>query len=186
MRIVAIGGQPGVGKSTFVQRLTAQWSALARKRYGLLDFVEYDPPVSVLGVYPPGQVFGGTDRLSMAVQPDAQRYVTASADALDEVRVLFEGDRLFNTSFLDHCRAVSDLTVVELFASMEVLAFRRVSRSTAVGATQDAQWLAGRATKVTNVLRWAEAYRVDRRRFAVNTDAEMNEAVLAVQRVLGV
>ena len=93
-KLIAVGGSPGTGKTT-----------LFRKYMENKDFQPLEPAklitamynterdLYILGKYEEGEVFAGTDRLSMAVQPAMQEWI-----ASHNCNVLFEGDRIFNQS----------------------------------------------------------------------------------------
>jgi hypothetical protein len=140
-------GEPGVGKSTAVN------GALAG-----LDFARMDLPFQhhwltagastrLLGAYLGRRdgLFQGTDGLSLSVQPRVLDWLRQYPTGW----VIAEGDRLANTSFF---RAVEDigwtLHVVALVASDCTLDVRRAER----GTHQNPTWLAGRRTKVRNLI----------------------------------
>ena len=107
----------------------------------------YNPDLDlyVLGKYEDGEVFAGTDRLSMAVQPAVQEWI-----ASHNCNVLFEGDRIFNQSFLEFAMSLpdTDLQIVFLSAPKTVLEQRYKDR----GSDQSEQFLRGRETKYNNLL----------------------------------
>lgn len=156
-KIIAIGGPPGSGKSTLMKHLMNK--IVMNNTYYDKDRVSdiwffYDDVklvtyykncknIYILGHYPEGEVFGGTDKLSMAVQPEAVKFIDSLPD--DSV-VLFEGDRLFNNSFLDYCSKF-DLKIIILNTSKEEKQRRYKER----GSTQNEKWLQGRETKVNTI-----------------------------------
>jgi ribose 1,5-bisphosphokinase PhnN len=99
----------------------------------------------ILGKYEPNETFAGTDRLSMAVQPPMQEWI-----ASHNCNVLFEGDRIFNQSFLEFAMGLpdTDLQIVYLKAPKEMLEQRYKDR----GSDQSEQFLRGRETKYSNLL----------------------------------
>jgi hypothetical protein len=99
----------------------------------------------VLGKYEEGETFAGTDRLSMAVQPIAQEFVSECTS-----NILFEGDRIFNQSFLEFAMGLPEveLDVVFLKVPKDILEQRYVDR----GSDQSETFLKGRATKYSNLL----------------------------------
>ena len=145
-KLIAVGGVPGTGKTT-----------LFRKFMEGKDFQPVEPAklvsamyckeldLYVLGKYEEGEVFAGTDRLSMAVQPAVTEWI-----ASHNCNVLFEGDRIFNQSFLEFAMALpdTDLQIVFLSAPQTVLEQRYQDR----GSDQSEQFLRGRATKYSNLL----------------------------------
>jgi hypothetical protein len=99
----------------------------------------------ILGKYEDGETFAGTDRLSMAVQPIAQEFVKETTS-----NILFEGDRIFNQSFLEFVMNTQgvDLQVVYLKVPDSTLKERYIER----GSDQSETFLKGRATKYSNLL----------------------------------
>jgi broad-specificity NMP kinase len=145
-KLIAVGGSPGTGKTT-----------LFRKYMESKDFQPLEPAklitamynterdLYILGKYEEGEVFAGTDRLSMAVQPAMQEWI-----ASHNCNVLFEGDRIFNQSFLEFAMGLPDteLHIVFLNAPKAVLEQRYQDR----GSDQSEQFLRGRETKYSNLL----------------------------------
>jgi broad-specificity NMP kinase len=145
-KIVAVGGRPGTGKTTLFRKFMEQleWEkveplkmmpALYNKQHNLY----------ILGKYEEGELFAGTDKMSMAVQPVVQEFVKNT-----DANILFEGDRIFNQSFLEFCmdnREV-DLNIVYIEVPEALLEQRYKDR----GSDQSEQFLRGRATKYNNLL----------------------------------
>lgn len=145
-KIIAVGGRPGTGKTT-----------LFRKYMESKDFTPIEPAklvsanyntdrdLYILGKYEEGEVFAGTDRLSMAVQPALQEWI-----ASHNCNVLFEGDRVFNQSFLEFCMELPDTELIVLYlkAPEDTLKERYTDR----GSDQSEQFLRGRETKYNNLL----------------------------------
>lgn len=145
-KIVAVGGQPGTGKTTLFRKFmeSYEWEKVEpKKMLPALYCKELD--LYVLGKYEDGEVFAGTDRLSMAVQPVAQEFVTETTS-----NILFEGDRIFNQSFLEFSMELKDvdLQVVYLKVPNDTLKQRYADR----GSDQSETFLKGRATKYNNLL----------------------------------
>ena len=91
-KLIAIGGSPGTGKTTLMRKfmegktwIECQPAKLVTAMYN----EELD--LYILGKYAEGETFAGTDRLSMAVQPEVQAWIQTH-----NCNVLFEGDRIFN------------------------------------------------------------------------------------------
>lgn len=144
-RIVAIGGVPGTGKTTLVREYMKgkDWVSVEPEKT-LSGLYNKETDTYVLGKYEDGEVFAGTDRLSMAVQPAAQKFIKETKS-----NVLFEGDRLFNQSFLEFCYDLPnvDLTILLLEAPETLLKQRYQDR----GSNQSDKFLQGRATKYNNI-----------------------------------
>jgi broad-specificity NMP kinase len=145
-KLVAVGGSPGTGKTTLFRKFMEgkTWEKVEpKKMLPAMYCKELD--LYVLGKYEDGETFAGTDRLSMAVQPIAQEFVSEC-----QSNILFEGDRIFNQSFLEFAMALpnTDLQVVFLKAPKTVLEARYKDR----GSDQSEQFLKGRETKYSNLL----------------------------------
>ena len=145
-KIIAVGGQPGTGKTTLFRKFMEahEWERVEpKKMLPALYCKALD--LYILGKYEDGETFAGTDRLSMAVQPVAQEFVKETTS-----NILFEGDRIFNQSFLEFSMDLEniDLQVIYLKVPDAILRQRYVDR----GSDQSETFLKGRATKYSNIL----------------------------------
>lgn len=145
-KLIAVGGSPGTGKTTLFRKFMEShtWEKVEpKKMLPALYCKELD--LYVLGKYEDGETFAGTDRLSMAVQPVATEFVKETTS-----NVLFEGDRIFNQSFLEMCMDLKDvdLQVVFLKVPKDMLEQRYKDR----GSDQSETFLKGRETKYSNLL----------------------------------
>ena len=143
MKLIGVVGEPATGKTTLVravlQRLGDDYTHF---KYRLVYGRQYPNGLFVLGIYPEGETFGGTDRLSMAVQPDAIRFLKKVPD---HAIVLFEGDRLTRGGFL---RAAGDgLCLFVLEASRDEKGRRHQERAD----TQAATFHRSRATLIERI-----------------------------------
>ena len=145
-KIIAVGGQPGTGKTTLFRKYMEGKDWIVGEPAKLVS-ASYNPDrdLYILGKYEEGETFAGTDRLSMAVQPPLQEWI-----ASHNCNILFEGDRVFNQSFLEFCMGLpnTELQVVYLKAPKELLEQRYKER----GSDQSEQFLRGRETKYSNLL----------------------------------
>lgn len=148
IKVIGWGGEPATGKSTIMKRLMATYpNAPVPMKFQKVKYLEYafTGPI-ILGRYDEGEAFGGTDRLPMNVQPDAEVFLVMHKDSSSTL--LFEGDRLFNAKFI---RFIKNLGVpCHFFAVIsreDVIAQRHAERD-----QQNATWLAGRKTKVKNLI----------------------------------
>ena len=106
MRTIAILGYPGAGKSWAVYNFAKEFidgygvefndPAAVRKRIGLVDYHDFGKVV-VVGIYD-GTTFQGTDRLSMAVAPDFEKFYDVMNLTKKEF-IIAEGDRINNMTF---------------------------------------------------------------------------------------
>ena len=145
MKVIAIGGEPGSGKTTLMKMLISHYGVAPKyDAFKLVPYLQKDN-IYILGKYEENEVFSGTDRMSMAVQPEAIKFLaTLSNDSV----VLYEGDRLFTASFLEDCLEKYDLSIVYLSTDKEVRKERYKER----GSNQNETWLQGRETKISNIM----------------------------------
>lgn len=145
MKIIAIGGEPGSGKTSLIKEILAckPWKKLYNE-FKLVPYLQYEN-CYLLGKYDDGETFSGTDRMSMAVQPEAIKFLSSLPPS---AIVLYEGDRLFNVSFIEHCMNNYDCEIVYLETDRNIREERYKER----GSDQNKTWLQGRETKISNIL----------------------------------
>jgi hypothetical protein len=157
VRVIAMGGEPATGKTTLMFRLISMaddWQTVKPEK--LLDAM-YSKKLNlyILGKYVnDGNVFQGTDRLSMAVQPDATAFFSnlayeSNADG-HSVNVIFEGDRLFNGKMLDRLSELfpNDFKILILTVKDSTLDQRHIDRKD----DQDDKFKNSRKTKISNIM----------------------------------
>ena len=147
LKVIAMGGEPATGKTTLMFKLISMaddWKIVKPEK--LLDAMWSEKlRTYILGKYEnDGNVFQGTDRLSMAVQPDAVKFIQKQKD----VNVIFEGDRLFNQKFIDEIANVTeDFKILILETSHNEKERRHVDRND----DQDDKFKNSRKTKISNI-----------------------------------
>jgi len=144
-KLIAVGGQPGTGKTTLFRKFMEGKNWIECEPAKLITAMYNEElDLYILGKYQEGETFAGTDRLSMAVQPIATEFFKETAS-----NILFEGDRIFNQSFLEFAMGLSqtDLQIVMLTAPKTVLEQRYKDR----GSDQSDQFLKGRETKYSKI-----------------------------------
>lgn len=141
--VIGIIGAPGTGKTTLMKQWMERWD-WEYHRTGQLDhYVSGD--LVVLGVYPEGETFGGTDKLSMSIAPQVVEFLDNNQDKI----ILFEGDRLNSKKFFQEVLDKGwNLRIVALDVPKE----ERERRYEERGSEQDPTWLQGRISKVENVI----------------------------------
>jgi len=152
VRVIAMGGEPATGKTTLMFKLismTDDWQTVKPEK--LLDAM-YSKKLNlyILGKYVnDGNVFQGTDRLSMAVQPDAEKFFSDLWENGD-VNVIFEGDRLFNAKLLDKLAHTFPTTfkILILRVKDSTLDQRHIDRKD----DQDDKFKNSRKTKISNIM----------------------------------
>lgn len=156
MKITAIFGEPATGKTTLMRRFIEHIKLDAYDNH--LEEIEpeklviamhdADRNLFILGKYIDGETFAGTDRMSMAVQPNAEKFIKSLVQE-EDAKVFFEGDRLCNQSFLEFLISLNvDLAIIYVNASDEILHQRHIDR----GDTQSKKFLGGRETKCNRLL----------------------------------
>lgn len=146
MKVIAIGGEPGTGKSSLMKSLMAKLGAQTINNTEKLvpyTIIENSKNIIVLGRYDGEGYAQGTDRMSMACQPNVVSFLNNNKFDV----VLFEGDRLFNQSFLEHCNKYYDLSIFLLKTNDEIKTQRYEER----GSDQNETWLKGRKKKISNI-----------------------------------
>jgi len=149
--IIAIGGEPATGKSTLMKKWMSPYKWEDIKLTDLL-YGMYCKEINtiVLGkdYFDEENMFCGTDRLSMAVQPKAVEWFKESYNS-SENNIVFEGDRLFTASFLYEIVSQGhDIKCFYIKADKSILEDRHTSR----GDSQDEKFLNSRRTKYNNIL----------------------------------
>lgn len=157
MNFICIGGVPATGKTKLMYKVVKYL------RYNMVEgggmklgtiraeqFAKPEYQFFVLGEYD-GQIFAGTDRLSMDAQKHMPDFLAYIFQLRSKVVVLFEGDRLFNTkmiTLLNDVVGAENVAKVCLAVSEDTLRKRHNKR----GDSQSGSWLKGRATKIQNTV----------------------------------
>ena len=145
-KVLAIGGVPGTGKTSLIREFmkTREW--VVAKPVKLLDSHWCEKSnLMLFGKYEGDEVFAGTDKLSMGCQPEAIKYVQQS-----DTNILFEGDRLFTSSFLNILSETAgvELMILVLTCNNKLLKDRYEER----GSNQPEIFLKAKRTKISNIL----------------------------------
>lgn len=144
-KVLAVNGLPATGKSTLMKAFlkeSGSWKSVT-PAIGLKALYNKQLDCYILGEYVDGETFPGTDRLDMAIQPIALNFLTKTKS-----HVIFEGDRLFNFSFLEALDGIGvALQIFEIISSDEVLKARHKKRKD----TQPEKFIKARETKIRNI-----------------------------------
>ena len=142
-KLTIIGGMPVSGKTTIMNRIRKKLVACKQERHGVLRYEEYENHI-IFGIYA-GQMFDGTDKLSMAVMKDALDFLKHN-----KKDVLIEGDRLFTAKFI---QAVMDMGYdTNIIVCIVDSLLEVVKRYRKRGKMQDPKFLKGRHTKIVNIM----------------------------------
>ncbi len=139
-RVIALGGEPATGKTTIMKNVKSNYD-LKKFKYGkVYGECNIESKLYFIGVFD-GSTFEGTDRLSMAVQPDFIKFL----NYLQGGTVVFEGDRLFNQSLFD---LNFDITKIVIKASEKTIEERHKKRKD----NQSETFKKSKRTKISNIL----------------------------------
>jgi len=146
MRVItAIGGVPCSGKTHLVRQYLAMnkgWKPYAH--HSVPHLYNAFLGTYVLGIYDKKELFSGTDKLSFCVAPYAYEFIKRTKGNL-----IFEGDRLFSSSFLEALQSLPNTTLRILILSADEETLRH--RATTRGSDQSPAFLLGRKTKIENI-----------------------------------
>ena len=139
-RIIAIGGVPATGKSTLMKEIIKECMPLKTFKYKLVrGLYNIDKKIYIIGIYD-NSVFSGTDKLSMATQPDFIEFI----NKIPEYKIIFEGDRLFNQSLFNKV----ECEIIVLSVDKDIIEQRHHIRQD----SQSNQFKKAKDTKIKNIL----------------------------------
>ena len=141
-----IGGVPCSGKSTLTRNiLSVLGSAEFVEPMKLFPCQKHDD-VLVVGRYPEGETFGGTDRMSYGAIPKFRDFI--NQEAPKHKHIYADGDRFFRAKDIEWLVETHDATVYVLTVSAEEEKRRHIQRED----TQTEKWLAGRRSQISNIM----------------------------------
>jgi dephospho-CoA kinase len=138
-RILALGGKPATGKTTLLRDVINTYKPYIKFNFGLVRGMYFSKhSLYIIGIYDKS-VFSGTDKLSMAVQPDFIRFCSKITDG----KILFEGDRLFNQSLFN--KVDCDIIIIEVNENTEKLRHKKRNDN------QSQKFIKSKHTKIENI-----------------------------------
>jgi hypothetical protein len=173
-KVIAIGGEPATGKTYLVRALMPTIGPAHDFKYGLIQGTFHAcTGTYIVGKYKEGDVFAGTDKLSMSAQKDWPAFLEKCA--LERRNVIFEGDRLFIQKNLTS--NIVDVVPIFLIANHGVKLGRHLHRRD----SQTPVFLKGRQTKYERLLNdcvrpnvFAHENRLDTERILLFIKKELN------------
>lgn len=150
MKAVLLAGIPGTGKTTIAKKFIEMTGGF--DSYESIEPIQLvnciynaEKDITVVGKYDNSdEVFQGTDRLSMAVSPNFQKWVSEKKPQ----NLFIEGDRLVGNKTIDFLLEQGyQLEVLIIEASESIRKERYAQR----GSDQSEQFIKSKATKVSNI-----------------------------------
>ena len=145
--IIMIGGVPCSGKSTLMRNLLSELGPSVDVEPLPLFSCQKHGDVLVVGRYPEGEKFGGTDRLSYGTI-SLFRELILQEICQGRKHIILEGDRFFRAKDIEWLLANYDAKVFILMVSEQEINRRHMARQD----TQSEKWLKGRNTQISNIL----------------------------------
>ena len=143
--IIMIGGIPCSGKSTLMRNILSELGSAEFVEPMKLFKCQVHNDILVVGQYPEGETFGGTDRLSYGAIPKFRDFI--NQEAPKHKHIFLEGDRFFRAVDIEWLLSEHDAKVYILKVSPEVESERHTIR----GDEQSEKWLQTRRTLISNL-----------------------------------
>ena len=144
--ITIIGGVPCSGKSTLTRNILSEFGSAEFVEPMKLFPCEKRGDVLVVGRYPEGETFGGTDRISYGAIPKFRDFI--NQEAPKHKHIYADGDRFFRAKDIEWLIENHDAKVFVLTVSGEEENRRHIQRED----TQTEKWLAGRRSQISNIM----------------------------------
>ena len=144
--IILIGGVPCSGKSTLMRRLISRLEEPTLIEPKKLFKCQEHGDILVVGQYPEGETFGGTDKLSHGSIPHFRDFINEVNNTYKHV--IIEGDRYFRGVDIEWLMQNHEAKVYVLTVGLNEEHNRHAER----GDTQSEVWLKGRRTQINNIL----------------------------------
>lgn len=143
--IIMIGGIPCSGKSTLMKNLIKEMGSHENVEPMKLFPCQKHLDILVVGRYPIGETFGGTDRISYGAISKFRDFIEQEKPKYKHI--LVEGDRFFRASDIEWLLSEHDTKVYILKVSSDVEKQRHIKR----GDEQSEKWLQTRRTLINNL-----------------------------------
>ena len=143
--IIMIGGIPCSGKSTLMRSLIQEMGSHEDVEPMKLFPCQKHNDVLVVGRYPIGETFGGTDRISYGAISKFRDFI--NQEVPKHKHIILEGDRFCRAKDIEWLLSEHDAKVYILKVSPEVESERHTIR----GDEQSEKWLQTRRTLISNL-----------------------------------
>ena len=144
--ILMIGGVPCSGKSSLTRNILSELGSGEMLEPMKLFPCEKRGDVLVIGRYPDGETFGGTDRISYGAISKFRDFI--DQEAPKHPHIFLEGDRFFRAKDIEWLLDNHQAKVYILTVSAEEEKRRHIQRED----TQTEKWLAGRRSQISNIM----------------------------------
>ena len=141
-----IGGVPCSGKSSLTRNILSELGSAEYVEPMKLFPCEQHGNILVVGHYPKGESFGGTDRLSYGTISKFRDFI--DQEAPKHKHIFLEGDRFFRAKDIEWVLDNHDAKVYILTVSADEEKRRHIQRQD----TQTEKWLQGRRSQISNIL----------------------------------
>jgi len=144
--IIMIGGVPCSGKSTLTKKIISGLGSAEYVEPMKLFKCQVHNDILVVGQYPEGETFGGTDKLSYGTINKFREFINQEQPKYKHIIV--EGDRFFRSKDIEWLVETHDAKVFVLTVDSDEEYRRHKERND----TQSEAWLSGRRSQISNIL----------------------------------
>ena len=143
--IIMIGGVPCSGKSSLTRNILSELGSGEMLEPLSLFPCEKRGDVLIVGRYPEGETFGGTDRISYGAISKFRDFI--DQEAPKHKHIFLEGDRFFRAKDIEWLLDNHDARVYIITVNSEEEKRRHIERQD----TQTEKWLQGRRSQISNI-----------------------------------
>ena len=143
--IIMIGGVPCSGKSSLTRNILSELGSGEMLEPMKLFPCEKRGDVLIIGRYPEGETFGGTDRISYGAISKFRDFI--DQEAPKHLHIFLEGDRFFRAKDIEWLLDNHEAKVYILTVSLEEEKRRHIERQD----SQTEKWLQGRRSQISNI-----------------------------------
>ena len=146
MTTLMIGGIPCSGKSTLTREIISGLGSAENVEPMKLFSCQKHNDILVVGRYPEGETFGGTDRLSYGTINKFRDFINQEQPKYKHIIV--EGDRFFRSIDIEWLVETHNSEIFVLTVNLQEEKRRHLERQD----SQTEKWLSGRRSQISNIL----------------------------------